>query len=79
MDTDGRRLKAAAPAGKSLNRGLSAAKADKQDEFYTQYIDIQKNTFRAKTVYCNGDDQTARIGLKGEAEKYPDGDFPQVR
>jgi hypothetical protein len=29
-------------ASKSLNRSLHAAKAAKQDEFYTQYIDIQK-------------------------------------
>jgi hypothetical protein len=53
-------------ASKSLNRSLSAAKAAKQDEFYTQYIDIQKeveaylefdpDTFRGKVVYCNCDD-----------------------
>lgn len=51
---------------KPLNRSLSAAKAAKQDEFYTQYVDIQKeveaylefdpNTFRGKIVYCNCDD-----------------------
>ena len=51
---------------KSLNRGLSAAKVAKQDEFYTQYVDIQKeveaylefapDTFRGKVVYCNCDD-----------------------
>jgi hypothetical protein len=29
-------------ANKSLNKGLGAAKAAKQDEFYTHYIDIQK-------------------------------------
>jgi hypothetical protein len=50
----------------SLNRSLGAAKAAKQDEFYTQYIDIQKeveaylefdpDTFRGKVVYCNCDD-----------------------
>ena len=50
----------------SLNRALGAAKAAKQDEFYTQYIDIQKeveaylefdpDTFRGKVVYCNCDD-----------------------
>ncbi len=49
-----------------MNRGLSAAKAAKQDEFYTQYIDIQKeveaylefdpDTFRGKVVYLNCDD-----------------------
>jgi len=51
---------------KPLNRGLHTAKASKQDEFYTQYGDIQKeveaylefdpDTFRAKVVYCNCDD-----------------------
>src|SRR6185503_13372615 len=51
---------------KSLNRGLGAAKVAKQDEFYTQYIDIQKeveaylefdpDTFRGMVVYCNCDD-----------------------
>lgn len=45
---------------------MGAAKAAKQDEFYTQYIDIQKeleaylefnpDTFRGKVVYCNSDD-----------------------
>jgi len=52
--------------GNSLNQGLAAAKAAKQDEFYTQYVDIQKeveaylefdpDTFRGKIVYCNCDD-----------------------
>lgn len=51
---------------KPMNRRLSAAKAAKQDEFYTQYVDIQKeveaylefdqDTFRGKVVYCNCDD-----------------------
>lgn len=55
-----------APTSKPLNRSLSAAKAAKQDEFYTQYIDIEKeveaylefdpNTFKNKIVYCNCDD-----------------------
>jgi hypothetical protein len=49
-----------------MNRSLRAAKAAKQDEFYTQYVDIQKeveaylefdpDTFRDKVVYCNCDD-----------------------
>ena len=53
-------------ANKSLNQGLGAAKVAKQDEFYTQYMDIQKeveaylefdpDTFRGKIVYCNCDD-----------------------
>lgn len=51
---------------KPMNRSLGAAKAAKQDEFYTQYVDIQKeveaylefdlDTFRGKVVYCNCDD-----------------------
>ena len=51
---------------KPLNRNLGAARAAKQDEFYTQYVDIQKeveaylefgaDTFRGKVVYCNCDD-----------------------
>ena len=51
---------------KSLNSSLHAAKVAKQDEFYTQYVDIQKeieaylefdnDTFRGKVVYCNCDD-----------------------
>jgi hypothetical protein len=50
----------------ALNRSLHAAKAAKQDEFYTQYVDIEKeveayleldpDTFRGKIVYCNCDD-----------------------
>jgi hypothetical protein len=46
--------------------GLTNAKKAKQDEFYTQYVDIQKEveayleynpeTFRGKVVYCNCDD-----------------------
>ncbi|MXO86482.1 DNA methyltransferase [Altererythrobacter aurantiacus] len=52
--------------GNSLNLGLTAAREAKKDEFYTQYVDIQKeveaylefdpDTFRDKTVYCNCDD-----------------------
>jgi len=48
------------------NLALSNAKKAKQDEFYTQYVDIQKeveaylefdaDTFRGKVVYCNCDD-----------------------
>ena len=51
---------------KPLNRSLGAARTAKQDEFYTQYADIQKeveaylecdpDTFRGKVVYCNCDD-----------------------
>lgn len=51
---------------RSMNEGLGAAKAGKKDEFYTQYLDIQKeveayleydaDTFRGKVVYCNCDD-----------------------
>ncbi|MCC6660955.1 MAG: adenine-specific methyltransferase EcoRI family protein [Phycisphaerales bacterium] len=51
---------------KPLNRSLHAAKATKQDEFYTQLSDIEKelkhyttaqrNHFKGKTVLCNCDD-----------------------
>lgn len=51
---------------KRLNRSRHAARTAKQDEFYTQYVDIQKeieaylefdpDTFRGKVVYCNCDD-----------------------
>ncbi|MEP7148158.1 MAG: adenine-specific methyltransferase EcoRI family protein [Acidobacteriota bacterium] len=51
---------------KSLNKNLHSAKVAKQDEFYTRYVDIQKeveaylefdpDTFRGKIVYCNCDD-----------------------
>jgi hypothetical protein len=52
----------AAPAGKPLNRSLTVAKAAKQDEFYTQLSDIEKELrhyakhFKNKTVLCNCDD-----------------------
>jgi len=48
------------------HKALADAKKAKKDEFYTQYIDIQKeveaylefdpDTFRGKVVYCNCDD-----------------------
>ncbi|GAB6392547.1 MAG: adenine-specific methyltransferase EcoRI family protein [Treponematales bacterium] len=48
------------------NKNLAGAKRAKNDEFYTQYEDINKevqayleydpNVFRGKTVYCNCDD-----------------------
>ncbi len=48
------------------NKNLTNAKRTKNDEFYTQYSDIQKeieayleydpNVFRGKVVYCNCDD-----------------------
>ena len=51
---------------KAMNKGLGAAKVAKKDEFYTQYVDVQKEveaylefdeeTFRDKVVYCNCDD-----------------------
>lgn len=47
---------------KNANRSLNAAKATKQDEFYTQLSDIEKELvhykkhFRDKTVLCNCDD-----------------------
>ena len=51
---------------KMANRNLSRAKRAKNDEFYTQFADIQKeieayleynpDVFRGKAVYCNCDD-----------------------
>lgn len=53
-------------ARNATNKLLHKAKKSKSDEFYTQYIDIQKeveayleynpDTFRDKVVYCNCDD-----------------------
>ncbi|MDD3101612.1 MAG: adenine-specific methyltransferase EcoRI family protein [Patescibacteria group bacterium] len=53
-------------ARKSSIKNLKKARKAKNDEFYTQYIDIQKeiekyldynsDTFRSKAVYCNCDD-----------------------
>ncbi|MGI6369676.1 MAG: adenine-specific methyltransferase EcoRI family protein [Candidatus Kapaibacterium sp.] len=53
-------------AKKATNTSLHKAKAAKNDEFYTQYVDIQKeveayleyneDVFRGKVVYCNCDD-----------------------
>jgi hypothetical protein len=68
------------PESKSLNRSLHAAKAAKQDEFYTQYVDIQKeveaylefdpDTFRGKVVYCNCDDPFESNFFKYFAAKF---------
>jgi hypothetical protein len=51
---------------KLSNRDLTAAREAKKDEFYTQYVDIQKEVeaylefdhkaFRGKVIYCNCDD-----------------------
>ncbi len=49
----------------SLNKNLHQAKREKNDEFYTQLTDIEKELhhysqhFRDKTVYCNCDDSKA--------------------
>ena len=47
---------------KNKNENLSAAKKAKNDEFYTQLVDIEnelrhyKEHFKDKTVFCNCDD-----------------------
>jgi hypothetical protein len=47
---------------KSLNNNLKKAKAGKNDEFYTELTDIEKELrhykehFKGKTVFCNCDD-----------------------
>lgn len=49
-------------APKSLNNNLKKAKAEKNDEFYTELTDIErelrhyKDHFKGKTVFCNCDD-----------------------
>lgn len=49
---------------KNANQNLTRAKEAKQDEFYTQLTDIEKELrhykkhFRGKVVYCNCDDPT---------------------
>lgn len=49
-------------AGQPLNRSLHAAKKARQDEFYTQLSDIEKELrhytkhFKNKTILCNCDD-----------------------
>lgn len=46
----------------SLKANLASAKANKNDEFYTQLKDIEnelkhyKHHFKNKVVYCNADD-----------------------
>jgi hypothetical protein len=37
-------------ASKPMNRNLGAAKSAKQDEFYTQYVDIQKEVEACRCV-----------------------------
>ncbi|RMG22005.1 MAG: DNA methyltransferase, partial [Armatimonadetes bacterium] len=59
-------MSASRSSAQPANRTLAAAKKAKQDEFYTQYVDIEKevqayldydpDTFRGKVVYCNCDD-----------------------
>jgi len=49
-------------AKKQLNKNLHSAKTQKQDEFYTQIADIErelkhyKDHFNGKTIFCNCDD-----------------------
>tara|TARA_R110002049_G_scaffold288687_1_gene471307 strand:- start:3137 stop:3322 length:186 start_codon:yes stop_codon:yes gene_type:complete len=49
-------------AKKALNKSLRKAKNTKEDEFYTQLSDIEKELkhykkhFKDKVVYCNCDD-----------------------
>src|SRR5947208_628031 len=50
---------------KATNRDLNAAKVGKNDEFYTQLSDIEKelkrykNHFKGKVILCNCDDPRA--------------------
>lgn len=63
----------------SLNRHLSRAKVNRNDEFYTQYKDIEqelqhyKHHFKNKTVYCNCDDPR-----KSNFSKYFQSNFKEL-
>lgn len=66
------------PAAKALNRSLHAAKATKQDEFYTQLPDIEKELkhytkhFEGKTVLCNCDDPKVSNFFRYFSNKFHD-------
>jgi len=63
-------------AKKTLNRNLHSAKNSKNDEFYTQLVDIEnelkhyKDQFRGKVVYCNCDDPFESNFFKYFAAKF---------
>jgi hypothetical protein len=63
---------------KSLNRSLHAARAVKQDEFYTQLPDIEKELrhytkhFEGKTVLCNCDDPKVSNFFRYFSNKFHD-------
>jgi len=63
---------------KPLNRSLHAAKATKQDEFYTQLPDIEKELkhytshFEGKTVLCNCDDPKVSNFFRYFSNKFHD-------
>ena len=63
---------------KPLNRSLHAARATKQDEFYTQLPDIEKELkhykqhFKGKTVLCNCDDPKVSNFFRYFSRKFND-------
>ena len=63
-------------ANKSLNKNLHKAGKAKNDEFYTQLTDIEKelkhykDQFRGKVVYCNCDDPFESNFFKYFAAKF---------
>ncbi|QOJ01653.1 MAG: hypothetical protein HRU70_14660 [Phycisphaeraceae bacterium] len=65
-------------APQPLSRSLHAAKATKQDEFYTQLPDVVKELkhytkhFEGKTVLCNCDDPKVSNFFRYFAGKYHD-------
>ncbi len=69
---------APSPQSKPLNRSLHAAKATKQDEFYTQLPDIEKELkhyvkhFKGKTVLCNCDDPKVSNFFRYFSRKFDD-------
>ncbi|NUQ52489.1 MAG: adenine-specific methyltransferase EcoRI family protein [Phycisphaerales bacterium] len=73
-----KRVPRAPSASKSLNRSLQAARATKQDEFYTQLPDIEKELkhytkhFEGKTVLCNCDDPKVSNFFRYFSNKFHD-------
>ena len=62
---------------KTKNRNLTAARREKNDEFYTQLKDIERELacydpelFRGKVVYCNCDDPPESGGSGSEFARY---------
>ena len=62
MSIDATKIKSTPSKSAGKNSGLTAAKSAKNDEFYTQLTDVEKEMrhyeahFRGRVIYCNCDD-----------------------